>query len=962
MPDAVKCARVYAFFFAAALFAAFAGAQELTVYDDALQNGFLNYSYGGVPADFNFASEAQAHDGTKSIAFIGDDFNALSFARPGQAVTTATYPTLHFWVHGGASGGQQLRLYLELNGAVVANAELDSYVTGGAIVAGAWREVSVTLGSAPLSYAGSFDRIDLQSDVEGAQPVLYVDGMSLTNPPPAAADAMLIEQDVVVAGMASDRFTWRDSANKTRVAVLAHNDVGAGPGGARGGALREFRYQLPDGTTRILNVTTYGNAGYAGFGYVVAHATNSNCIGDDSPLGGFIAGHWERVFEGRHHAIFRFTQNYTRNCATTQPVVQRTVPIVIEWVFSTGHDHPLWAVTWNLDQATPAAPANTFYDDSRAPYGELNIDGDGSIDIDGVGWGDRYKFNSTTAPVTLNSNWTWNVANSIPYVKLWLAGPLSGTHTKDATMGIVQTQTMTQQDAAGGRDPFYHDMTANWGKTSADGNAGGAYKMPYQSEWPYQANAFNLGTATSSNNARLTWRTQWGFLGQTSYTVNDGVVANAPGYPKKSYSTYIVMGTHTSAPVESQVTQVETMQSLTLTATVGSVVTSGPAGVTRADSITYDPPGYNHVYGALAFSADANALDANIAVGAGTLQKPLLIVSNYTSPLAPDTVMLDGAALAADADYYASVRTSANELWITLNRNLTGAANHLEVSVATTAPDAPTIGAATPGNNSASIAFTAPANDGGSPILSYTASCTPGVHTASGGASPITVSGLTNNTTYSCSVTATNAAGTSAPSGTVNVTPIAPFGAPANLLATAASAAQVAVSWSPVAGAVNYELHRKFNGSAFALLTTTAATSYNDGAVSANTSYVYEVRALNGGGPSAFSAADAATTIVFTNDPLSVGTAVKTTHITQLRTAVNAMRATAGLTAQSFTDPALSVSIRVKAVHVTELRTALNQARSALALAAINYTDPTITAASTRVKAVHVVDLRNGVK
>ena len=44
-------------------------------------------------------------------------------------------------------------------------------------------------------------------------------------------------------------------------------------------------------------------------------------------------GHWQRVFEGRHHAIFRFTQNYPRNC----PSFARTIPVTIDWMFSTGH-------------------------------------------------------------------------------------------------------------------------------------------------------------------------------------------------------------------------------------------------------------------------------------------------------------------------------------------------------------------------------------------------------------------------------------------------------------------------------------------------------------------------------------------------------------------------------------------------------------------------------------------------
>src|SRR5262249_21416939 len=88
-----------------------------------------------------------------------------------------------------------------------------------------------------------------------------------------------------------------------------------------------------------------------------------------------------------------------------------------------------------------------------------------------------------------------------------------------------------------------------------------------------------------------------------------------------------------------------------------------------------------------------------------------------------------------------------------------------------TIPGAPTIGTATPGNGQATIAFTPPASNGGSAITSYTATCNPGGFTASGAASPITMTGLANGTAYTCSVQATNAAGAGAASSTAPVTP-----------------------------------------------------------------------------------------------------------------------------------------------------------------------------------------------
>jgi hypothetical protein len=181
---------------------------------------------------------------------------------------------------------------------------------------------------------------------------------------------------------------------------------------------------------------------------------------------------------------------------------------------------------------------------------------------------------------------------------------------------------------------------------------------------------------------------------------------------------------------------------------------------------------------------------------------------------------------------------------------------------------------------------------------------------------------------------------------------------PAGLVATATSATTVSVSWSPSSGATQYELVRGSNPPI-----VTASTSFNDTTAVAGTTYVYTVRALDSSSrPSPYSAPDAATTIIFTDDPLAAGsTKVKAAHLTQLRQAVNAMRTAAGLSAATFTDPVLT-NVRVKRAHVQELRNALNPARSALGLSALVYTDPTLTAGTTRIKAAHVQELRNGVK
>jgi RHS repeat-associated protein len=103
-------------------------------------------------------------------------------------------------------------------------------------------------------------------------------------------------------------------------------------------------------------------------------------------------------------------------------------------------------------------------------------------------------------------------------------------------------------------------------------------------------------------------------------------------------------------------------------------------------------------------------------------------------------------------------------------------------------------------------------------------------------------------------------------------------------------------------------------------------------------------------------------TPVFTDDPLVAGTtSIKAVHITELRDAINQLRARATLAAATWTDASLAGSL-IKAVHIAELRTALSAARTALGLSNPAYTDPTLTADSTTIKAAHIQELRDRVK
>jgi hypothetical protein len=206
---------------------------------------------------------------------------------------------------------------------------------------------------------------------------------------------------------------------------------------------------------------------------------------------------------------------------------------------------------------------------------------------------------------------------------------------------------------------------------------------------------------------------------------------------------------------------------------------------------------------------------------------------------------------------------------------------------------------------------------------------------------------------------------------TVTITSVLP---PTNVVATATGTNSVQITWTAAAGATKYQISRSSDNITFTavcVVATTCPTSspFTDGTAAANAAYIYKVKSVDAGSNlSSFSTGDLATTVIFTDATLTQqSTKLKAAHITELRTAVNAVCTLASNPSPcstAFTDLTLTAqSTKAKAAHVNELRAKLNAARSSLVLTAQTYTDPpTVTAQSTLIKAAHINELRNGVK
>ena len=181
------------------------------------------------------------------------------------------------------------------------------------------------------------------------------------------------------------------------------------------------------------------------------------------------------------------------------------------------------------------------------------------------------------------------------------------------------------------------------------------------------------------------------------------------------------------------------------------------------------------------------------------------------------------------------------------------------------APGAPTGVSAVAGNTQATVTWTIPASDGGSPISGYTVTSTNGgfTGTASGPtATSAIVTGLNNGTPYSFTVHATNGQG-AGPESSPASTPVTPStivvpdpptnvgAAPGNLQATVTWTIPASDGGSPISGYTATSAPGSITKTVSGASTTSAVVT----GLANNTSYTFTVRATNSMGPGPASAA-----------------------------------------------------------------------------------------------------------
>jgi trimeric autotransporter adhesin len=436
--------------------------------------------------------------------------------------------------------------------------------------------------------------------------------------------------------------------------------------------------------------------------------------------------------------------------------------------------------------------AITSYTVTSNPTGVTGTGTSSPISVSGLSNGTAYTF-TITATNAAGTGAASTASNSVtPYTVPGV--PTIGTATVSGVSGTASVSFTAPVSNGGSTITSYTATSSPGGLTGTLSQAGSGTitvsGLTNGTAYTFTVKATNAGGASNASSASNA---------VTPYTVPDSpTIGTAVSGNTTASVTFAAPGSNGGSAI------------------TGYTVTSNPDNLTGTGSSS--PITVNGLTNGTAYTFTITATNAAGTGATSAASNSVTPTSGPTVPDAPTSIVATFGNASASVDFTAPVSdggstitsytatstpggltgvlTQAGSGTITVN-GLTNGTSYTFTVLATngignslpsavsnsvtpaTTPDAPTIGTATAGNTTASVAFTAPVSNGGSTITGYTVTSNPGNITSTGSASPILVTGLTNGTSYTFTVTATNTVGTSSVSNTSNsVTPASTPGAP----------------------------------------------------------------------------------------------------------------------------------------------------------------------------------------
>jgi len=183
---AVRCLNYFRALIVAVLLAqvsaCLAQTNSLSVYDDALANGF----YGRSWAAYSLINTSPVHSGTYSVSVSATNWQGVCFSR--SDLDVSPYVSLSFWANGGTNGGQRIQVQ-----GLLGNVNPPPNVYYRTILQpNTWQKITVPLAVLGVADKTNFTDIWIQLTPGGASGEFYIDDIELeakTIPLPAIASS-----------------------------------------------------------------------------------------------------------------------------------------------------------------------------------------------------------------------------------------------------------------------------------------------------------------------------------------------------------------------------------------------------------------------------------------------------------------------------------------------------------------------------------------------------------------------------------------------------------------------------------------------------------------------------------------------------------------------------------------------------------------------------------------------------
>ncbi len=166
-----------------------ARAQDLIAYDDALENGWQDYSWATV----NYANTRPVHSGSDSINVVDSTTSYEALYLDHDPFDSSPYQSLTFWIYPTEAATDQIAVYGTING----NQGAPQTLTFTTAQTGAWQQVTISLSSLGVASNSDFDGIIIQNYTGNPQ-TFYVDDMRLVGVPPPASLQLTVASPSVV--------------------------------------------------------------------------------------------------------------------------------------------------------------------------------------------------------------------------------------------------------------------------------------------------------------------------------------------------------------------------------------------------------------------------------------------------------------------------------------------------------------------------------------------------------------------------------------------------------------------------------------------------------------------------------------------------------------------------------------------------------------------------------------------